>query len=196
MGARRIDQLWLLGGVVTIIALVAATWFLGVSPVDAEKETLQTQTEDTRGQLTKLNHEIADLSEKKKQLATFKTQLTTKQNALPTKYNTTDFLRQLQITAATVHVEVSGMTVGAPAKSTVVSSAVELPISLTADGTPANLSRFLAQLQTVQPRAVLITMIAVATGAEPGTVTATLNLNAYCAPPTDIKVPNTCLASD
>ena len=197
MSARRIDQIWLLGGLLAIVALVAATWFYVIAPTRDKTGTLTSQAEETSLQLVKLRRTVAELAEKNKSLTAYENTRTAREKALPNEYQTTDFLRQLQDTGGAVDVEVSGISVGAPTASKAVASVVELPIMLTAAGSAPRLSEFLDRLQTVQSRAVLIYSVNVTAdpaGETADAVTATLNLKAFCTPPTDPKKPNTCLA--
>ena len=197
MTARRIDQIWLLGGLVAILVLVAATWFFVISPTRDKTIVLNGQAEETTMQLAKLKQKVADLEAKNKKLTGYQDTLTARQNALPTEYRTTDFLRQLQDTGTAVNIQVSGISVAAPTASKAVTTVVELPIMLTAAGSAANLSEFLDRLQNVQSRAVLLYSVNVTAdpaGKTPDAVTATLNLKAFCTPPTDPKKTNTCLA--
>jgi type IV pilus assembly protein PilO len=192
MGARRSDRLWLAGGLVAIIALVAASWFLVISPKFAEGDEVQAEAESTRLQLIKLNKDVAKLAEQAKQKATYQAKLETSQAALPTSYNIPAFLRQLQDSGAAVNVQVSGFAVTNPVKSAVDPTAAELPIALTAQGSAADLSRFFNRLQNVQTRAVLIESIGLTSGAESGGLTASIGLKAFCLQPAKVTDAENC----
>ena len=59
MAARRANQIWLGGGILAIVAMIAASWFLVISPKFAEGDEVQAQAETTRLQLIKLRKEVA-----------------------------------------------------------------------------------------------------------------------------------------
>ena len=133
------------------------SWFLMIAPKYAEASEVREQTGETNTQLAKMRRELSTLKADNANLAKYRAQLKAYEKALPSTSGVPDFLRQLQDAGADVNVEVSGISVAAPKDSETVKSVSELPISLTAEGSADNLSRFLVQLQNVQPRAVLIT---------------------------------------
>jgi hypothetical protein len=62
-----------------------------------------------------------------------------------------------------------------------------LSIAATVSGSPAQLDQFLTQLQTVQPRAVLISQLTEGSGTatgKPGTTSLQLTMQAFVAPVT------------
>ena len=183
---HRVDRLWLLGGVVVMLLLVAGSWFLLISPKNTEADDVRSSAADASAQLVVLKHQVSSLKAESAKLASYKSQLKTNQNALPTTSGVPDFLRQLQDSGTAVNVEISNLSVGAPQASKVVPSVYELPISLSALGGVADMSAFLNRLQQVQPRAVLIeslgltetTVVATET-----TETASITLLAFVSPP-------------
>lgn len=192
MGARRTDRLWLAGGLVAIIALIAASWFLVISPKFAEGDEVEAEAETTRLQLIKLKKDVTKLAEQAKQQATYQAKLRTSQAALPTSYGIPAFLRQLQDSGAAVNVQVSGFAVAGPVKSATDATAAELPITLTAEGSPADLSRFFTRLQNVQARAVLIESIGLTTAPDGGGLSASIGLKAFCLQPEKITDADNC----
>ncbi|HEV7203946.1 MAG TPA: hypothetical protein VGN18_05010 [Jatrophihabitans sp.] len=88
---------------------------------------------------------------------------------------------------------------GTGAAAAPTASVYALAITAQASGTPAALNRFLAQLQSVQPRAVLITGLNEGSGAAPGakattaTTTLQLTMQAFVAP--SIPVPGAQLGT-
>ena len=156
MGARHADRLWMIGGLLVAALLVAAGWFLAISPKKAAVDSLKEQTATTETRLVSLRHRLAELQEQAANLPTYRAALKTNQAALPTDSGVPDFLRQLQGSGDKVDVTVSGVTVSAPQQDAALPTVYDLPITLTAEGSSDNLGRFLDELQTVQPRAVLI----------------------------------------
>ena len=180
MAARRTDQIWLGGGLVAIVVLVLASWLLLISPKFAEADEVQTQADDTGIQLTRLKKEVAGLVEQEKKKSTYQAALEDKQRALPSTYDIPKFLRALQDSGVRVDVTVGGLTVGSPTASTAVPTAVELPLSVSAEGSVQNISQFLVRLQNVQDRAVLLNSVSISSGESSGSVAASLTMTAFC----------------
>jgi len=185
----RKDRLWLLGGVFAIIVIIAVTYLLAIKPVYDDRALKQSQVDDAELSLVSLKHQLAGLQAESKKLETYTAQLKEKQLALPASYDVPNFLRQLQASGLSVSVDVTGIGVGAPEVLTGSATVVDVPITLTATGTPANLSKFLNRLQQVQTRAVLLLSINVGEVDKGGNVAATMTVNAFCA-----KNTSTCQA--
>ncbi len=189
---RNIDRLWLLGGVVAMILLVAGSWFLLISPKNTEAAEVRDQAAEASSQLIALKRQVAQLKEESAKLPAYTIQLEANRRALPTTSGVPDFLRQLQDSGTAVNVEISNISVSGPELSKVVATVYQLPISLSAVGSTANMSKFLNRLQDVQPRAVMLSSVALTTTAMPGgsTVqTASISLKAFVAPPVGAGAP-------
>lgn len=181
MGMRRTDQVWLAGGLVLILALIASGWFLFISPKFGEADDVDAEAETAQIQLIKLKKEDAALDEEETKKTTYLAQLKAKQIALPTRYDMPAFVRQLQDTGTKWAVNITQLGVGSPVSSAATPSAVELPITLTAEGDPANLSRFLTALQN-GARAVFVKSVSITSN--PDSTQANIMLSAFCVPPT------------
>src|SRR4051794_18624378 len=181
---HRIDRIWLLGGVVVVVLLAAASWFLVIHPRYAEAAAIRNQVGDGNVQLTRLRHQLADLDAQQRKQAALLAKLKDNQAALPPSNDMTEFVRQLQASSIAVNVDVTTVTLGTPVKSESQPTVMEVPITLTVNGTPANVSRFLLRLQSVQARAVLISSVGLSagstsTGAAASDQTASLTLTAF-----------------
>ena len=188
MGARQVNQLWILAGVAAVALLGVVTWFFAVSPQRTDAAALEAQTQVAHDRANTLRARTVKLTAEKANLPTLKADLGARQAALPANSGVPAFLRQLQATGTSVGVDVSGITVGDPAAEESSSGVWELPIQLTAQGTVAQLDGFLKQLQGAgQKRAVLIeganlsTEEDVVTGASGGT-SLNLTVKAFVAP--------------
>jgi Tfp pilus assembly protein PilO len=181
MNARRTDQFWLIGGLAVIAVLIAASWFLLINPQYAEEDQTRANTQDTAAQLAKARSGFSALQAETRKLDEYEDQLAEFQDALPVTSRTKgipEFLKQLQTLGTKLDVEVSGYSASSEIDSKAVPSVKELPITLNIGGTRVeNISKFLRQLQNVQPRAVLIKNATLAT--VEGTTTVTVTLNAY-----------------
>lgn len=194
MGARRGDRIWLVGGLLTIVALVAASWFLVISPKFAQADGVRADTETAELQLVQLRRDLANLARQEEQRAGFEASLRSRRIALPTSYNIPSFLRQLQDSGAAVRVKISGFSVASPTKSAKVANVVELPINLTAEGSAADLSRFVSRLQNVQTRAVLVTSVSLSEGGDQGKMSTSLGVTAFCLQPAAVSKKEDCAA--
>src|SRR4051794_40551198 len=156
MGIRRTDRLWMLSGLLGIVVIVVAAYFLAIKPIYVDKADKQGQADDQEMTLVTLRTQLNQLKAKARDQATYTAQLRAKTAALPDSYDVPNYLRALQTSGTAVDVTVSGISVGMPAMVTGVTNVNSIPINLTATGTPANLGKFINRLQNVQTRAVLV----------------------------------------
>jgi Tfp pilus assembly protein PilO len=186
MRAVRADRLWLVGGALGAVLLLAIGWFFFISPQQAQTGKLADDAGAAQLQLTALRHRLTQLRQQNTRLPEYRAQLATAQQALPTTSGLSDFVRQLQLGGERAEVAISGVVVGAltqlPAGDRQVYA---LPLTLTATGSAAALGEFLDQLQRVLPRAALVDSV-VAAPAEhvvtlTGPVTLTIGLQVFVA---------------
>jgi len=184
----RADRIWLIGGVAAAAVLVAAGWLFFIGPQRSQADSLRQQSAAGDLNLASLRHKLVDLEQQNANLDQYRAQLIRDRQALPAAPALTDFLRELQSAGDAVGVTVTGLIVGAPTEADAGGTKViSLPITLTLSGSSAQLSRFLDELQRVQPRAVLVT----GANAVPdqksktlsGAVALNVNLQAYVAMP-------------
>ncbi|MCO8272927.1 type 4a pilus biogenesis protein PilO [Actinoplanes sp. TRM 88003] len=180
MEARRTDRIWLIGGMVAIVILVAAAWLLAVSPKYAEADEVQAEADDTTIQLTSLRKEVAALKEQNEKKATYQAQLDTLVTNLPETYGMPVFLRSLQDAGAATAVEVSDLSVGGAVASDKTATALEMPLSMNVKGTITDVSKFIVRLQQTQNRAVLLNAVTVSDEDADEKVVANLTLTAFC----------------
>ncbi|XVU26560.1 type 4a pilus biogenesis protein PilO [Actinoplanes sp. CA-054009] len=183
MDAKRANQVWLAGGIAAIVLLVLGTWFLLISPKLSDTDAVQAEADDVNIQLLRLNKEVAKLAAQDKKRATYQASVDELADNLPESYGEPDFLRMLQTVGASTNVMISNFTAGDPAASTTVTTAVEVPITLTATGTQSNLDKFLISLQSVQDRAILLKSVSLSSNTDAenaGKLNAGLNLTAFC----------------
>lgn len=159
MTTRRIDQLWLFGGLALAMLLIIGGFFLVIKPQYTARDSVLNDTADTSLQLAKEQKKLGELKEQLKSIDKFKATLATAQKAMPYGQNTNqipEFLKQLQTLGTTYDVEVSGYAASAdqPLKDTPTVS--EMPITLNVEGPVDSITKFLKHLQNEQPRAVLI----------------------------------------
>jgi hypothetical protein len=183
------ERLWLLGGGLVALVMFLIGYFFFISPQRSETADVDSQIATTQSQNDVLQHRIDALREQNKNIAKFEADLAKARLALPAVSGVSDFLRTLQSLGNATLTNVTSLAVGTPTDVSVVAGAAPsaapgasstapaggaaapatgstptslvyaLPISATVTGSPAALEKFLDQLQTVQPRAVLITDI-------------------------------------
>jgi type IV pilus assembly protein PilO len=188
------DRMWAVGGAVGAAVLVALAWFFLISPQRAETAVLQEDTAAAHTRIGMLQQRLGQLRKENSELAKFQAQLAADRQALPTDSGLPNFLRQIQIAGEATGVTVNSVTVGEP--DVAAASGGQLyafTITMTVEGNAATLSRYLDQLQRVQPRAVLINSVNLA-AADPSTSInspsgLTLNLHVFVATPPGAKAP-------
>lgn len=193
MGARQVNQLWMLAGVAAVVLLGVMTWFFAVSPQRTDAAALLAQTDVASEQAATLRTRTVKLTAEKANLPALREDLAARQAALPANSGVPAFLRQLQATGTSVGVDVSGITVGDPAPEEASSGVWQLPIQLTAHGSVAQLDGFLKQLQDDgQKRAVLIEGANLTTGSDTAAGSTSLNLTvkAFVAPTVGAGTPS------
>lgn len=184
MRRTHADRIWMIGGAAVALLLLAVGWFVAIKPKNAETASLKRQIAASEGNLRSLRSQLAELQAEQAKLPASRALLLTRQAALPADSGVPDFLRQLQDSGDEVGVDVSAVSVSTPERSKAISAVFELPITVTADGTAVNLGRFLDQLQTEQPRAVLIESanLSTAGGETPDSMSVSISLTAFVAP--------------
>ena len=214
------ERLWLLGGGVATILITAMAFLLLISPQRSATDRVHSKLSGVQARNAILEQRLAQLRQQNKNLASFERELATARQALPTTSNVSDFLRSLQALGGQTQTEVTALGVSAPSaiptapaatgSSTAAAPAAPaaggpaapslstaglagvytLTTTVQVSGSPENLTKFLDQLQNVQPRAVLITQVQESSGASGpaaaagrGSTTLQLTMAAFVAPP-------------
>lgn len=149
-------RLWLIGGALAAVALLAVGWLVFISPQYGQTSRLRNNNADAQTQLTTLRHTLSELGKQNSDLARYEADLARDRAALPGTAALSDFLRELQSASDASGVAITPATFGQPAAVTGVAQMYAIGTNLTATGTLAQVVRFLNQLQQIQPRAVLI----------------------------------------
>jgi hypothetical protein len=223
MPKKQIERLWLFGALVAAFLLVLIGYTMFISPQNTKTSSARSQVSAAEATNKRLQARINALREESKDLPKFQAELTAARQALPSTSGLPDFLRTLQSIGNATLTTVSSLTVGIPADVTQIVSAggsssssgssaattksgapagttiagvrvFSLPINATVNGSTSSLEAFLTQLQTVQPRAVLISTLtetssAAGAGAAPSAkntnpnqASMTLTMQAFVAP--------------
>ncbi|GAA1794551.1 type 4a pilus biogenesis protein PilO [Planosporangium flavigriseum] len=183
MGTRSVNRLWVLGGVLGAVALLAVSWFFLIRPQYDRADGLRNETATAQTRTIVLQRRLSELRQQNGNLPQYRAQLEANRKALPAESDLPDFLRDVQSAGDRTGVSVKVLTVGAATQVTAGGAKVySLPVSVTATGTVDNVGRFLAQFQERQPRAVLIENTGLTTSSA-GAVDLTLSLQIFVAPP-------------
>lgn len=156
MRTRHADRLWMGAGAAVIVVLALVSWFFLISPKYAEADEIRGQADTAQIQIAKLRKTLSDLQEAEKNLPQARQELKRFEAALPADARVSDFVRQVQSAGDAADVAVDAINVNTPTLVDGSTTVYSLPMTLTADGTAANLGSFLRQLQQIQPRAVLV----------------------------------------
>jgi hypothetical protein len=180
-------RLWMIGGALGAVFLLAIGWLFLISPQNRQTSSLHDQIADAQLRVASLGHRLGDLRRQSRDLPAYRAQLARDRRALPTVPDSTAFLRELQAAASGTGVSISGLLVGAPTKvAGATTQLYALQLTLTAEGPAAKVDKFLDELQRVQPRAVLVTNASAAPAQRDasldGTVTLTLGLQVFIDP--------------
>lgn len=187
MRTGHTDRIWLIGGALGAAVLLAIGWFFLIGPQKDQTGRLRDQADAAQLSLNTLHHRLDQLRQQNGDLPKYRAQLAVNRHALPQDSGMSDFLRELHATTggggASFHVLQVGAAVKVAGTATPVYS---MPLTLQADGTIVALTRFLDQVQQVQPRAVLIKTANLVTNQQSGSraapVSLTLTLDVFVAP--------------
>ena len=199
MSARRVDQIWLFGGLSLILIFITSGWLMLIKPANDEAASQREQAATFSAQVSSVQSKFAAQRKEAEKLDTYMATLATYQAALPKSSNDNDiptFLRDLQALGTELDVDVSGYSAAEPETSTSVPTVKELPITLNASGKVANLSNFLKQLQNVQPRAVLIESATLSNSGDKSTVSLSLSAFITASETVDLAELKETLAAD
>ncbi len=171
---------WSIGAALICVLLLAASWFLLISPRRADAADVRTQVTatdnqagDLRIKLAQLKAEFADLPAQKAKLKAIKQQL-------PPTADIPAFVRSMQSIAAQSGVSLDSITPGAPAllgntpgnTASGPGSLVGIPMTITISGEYFETVLFLKQVQTKLQRSYLINGLALTPNEDIATATA------------------------
>ncbi|MCU1676633.1 MAG: hypothetical protein JWM93_1391 [Frankiales bacterium] len=105
------------GTVVAALALVAAAWFLLISPKNAQAADIQAQATEEASGHTSLKQQLAMLTEDEKHAVSFAKQLTELQRHMPDDTSEPALIREIYKAADKSGVDLSDVTPGAPIAS-------------------------------------------------------------------------------
>lgn len=158
---------WSLGTALLCVVLLAASWFLLISPRRADASDIEGQAEGARSQAATLQTQIDEL---KAQFLTLPAQLKDLdaiQGRMPTKLNMPALLRTIKQQAADSKVVLVSITPGTPVVATPPGvsapptpgegTLVSIPLVMEVQGTYSRCVSFLKRMQTGIQRSILIT---------------------------------------
>jgi len=184
MGRTQKEKLWLIGGGIVGFVLVLIGYFMLISPQKSQTASVRASIAAAQQRNDVAKARIASLEQQNANIAKYQAALTQAELALPPTSGMPDFLRMLQALGAATQTTIASLSVSPPAplvanaaagSSTTSTSSTSstssgsgstqgaavygLSINMTVTGGTTQLGDFLNQLQTVQPRAVLISSV-------------------------------------
>ena len=75
MGTGHADRLWMIGGAVAAVVLIAVGWFFLISPQNGRTATFTGQTDDAHTKLITLQQHLSQLQRQNEDLAGYQTKL-------------------------------------------------------------------------------------------------------------------------
>ena len=192
-------RVWLAGGILAAVLLVAIGWLGVISPALSSTKSLKSQADDATFQNIGLQSKASQLRHENDNVGTLTASLRKALTELPSDSGLPAYTRQLSAQAAANHVTLKTITVspssavGGSTTSTGTASSpagtgsalVSIPITLTSTGTARNLTAFLKAIQVTGPRRALVTstQMTATLGASVNTgATMTTQLNVFSAP--------------
>jgi hypothetical protein len=164
------SRAWLAGGVLAAVLIVLASWFLFISPVRADTQTLHDQTDAVEGQNAVLQAKLDELKEQDANRDELIAAVRGSLAALPPEVALPEFNRQILDQASDRGVELVSITVGAPSSATAPAATdpattpsdgqLTVPITIQTSGPDLAQLYFLRDLQEVGPRRALVTSTA------------------------------------
>ncbi|MGI5236889.1 type 4a pilus biogenesis protein PilO [Dactylosporangium sp. CA-139066] len=182
----RNDRLWLLGGALCALVIVAFGYYFFIRPEQSDTRSTTESADRTRVEIAAKRKELQDLAKQYEHIDEYRAQLAKDQAALPVDDAASALLRELQNAGEQAGVSVSGVSVGTAVdlNALVGFQVYAMPVSLSVVGPTEKMNPFLDQLQQLQPRAVLISSVnfAPSSTANLARSNVTINLNAFYAP--------------
>ena len=111
MNAQR---LWMLGGAVVALGILAVAYLFGVQPQLAQASDAQDQTVQAQAQLQQTELALGQLQKEYASIGDLDAQLATLQKSIPGASNASAFVRQLSDQASATQVSVTSITVSEP----------------------------------------------------------------------------------
>lgn len=178
MPRTQMERIWLFGALIVGLLLLLIGYTMFISPQNSKTSSANAQVSSAQAANLRLESRIAALRSESKDVAKYQADVQAAELALPTTSGLPDFLRTLQSIGNATLTTVSSLTVGVPSDVTSVAAhsatsgaaskaasslggvrIYALPITAQVTGSSGALDAFLTQLQTVQPRAVLISQL-------------------------------------
>jgi Tfp pilus assembly protein PilO len=174
------------GGAVLCLALLAAAWFVLVSPTRAKASQTATQANAAQASLAVKQAQLQTLLRQQKNLPAATAELAALKARVPADLALPALLRDISATATSTHVDVTTVSPGAPTPVTAgsvtgkaVPGVYATSVSMSVTGSYFDLSSFLHALEQL-PRTYSVTGLQLAPGAQ-GAVGATATANALTA---------------
>jgi Tfp pilus assembly protein PilO len=160
---------WSLGAAFLCIVLLAASWFLLISPRRADAAAVRAQVVQSDAQAVTLQAEIAELKSQFADLPKQEAQLKAIKVQLPPNAGIPSLVRDLRTFAEKTGVALDSLTPGSPTvlgatgtAPAAAGSVVNIPLQISVTGDYFEAALFVKNIQTKLPRSILITALSIA----------------------------------
>jgi Tfp pilus assembly protein PilO len=189
MAAIQNRRVWLGGGVLIAILLLAVSWLMFISPKLSDASGLRTSAASAQTQDLVLQAKVARLKKQNDHIAELTAGLRAAVAQLPYDSGLPDFTRQVSQQAADNHAAITALNVGAIAPVTSGAHGVfSIQITLISQGAYRDQLAFLKVIQVAGPRRTLVNSALFAPGAKASdgsldaSSTMTMQLTIFSAP--------------
>jgi hypothetical protein len=170
MHGSNADRVWMAGGGLAALVVAALAWFFAVSPELSNASSLKSQTLNAQTQNIMLQSKLHKLQADNQQIASLQSSLAAARVALPVDTGLSAFTREIVVSGTQNSVSVISVSAAAPvlagsknvaatpgaATMSPAGHLYAIPVTVTVKGAPANELKFLAALQGLGKRAVLV----------------------------------------
>lgn len=194
MPRSQTERLWMLAGGLVAVIMIVIGYLAFISPQLSDTDAVDGRVASAKSHNDALQARVDALKAQSQNLSRYEAAAAQARLALPDTSGLSDFLRTLQTIGSQTNTNVVSLNVGAPKDVSAVASGraasagttttatpapatpatatgpsvYALPITADVEGAVNSLNDFLTQLQSVQPRAVLVSQIAETVGSSSG----------------------------
>jgi type IV pilus assembly protein PilO len=168
---------WIAITVVASIAVLAAGWFLLISPKRAQVSSLKSDAVSAEAQNSQLQTKLAVLRSQQKGVAAENAALAKLADKIPTTPDLPGLLRKLTASATTANVDLTSLQPGLPTAMASAPGISSITIAMVVTGKYFDVEQYLSGLETLD-RGLLVTGITMAPTAQPSQVGASPGLTA------------------
>jgi Tfp pilus assembly protein PilO len=166
MPRSQAERLWMIGGGVAAFLMILVGYLFFISPQQDSTSEVNSQVRTVQSANDALEARLTALAAQNRDLTRYQSLAAHARAALPDTSALSAFLRTVQAIGSSTHTSVTSLAANNPVDVSVAAGVgpkagrvYALPITMTVTGAVPALDQFMTQLQSVQPRAVLISQL-------------------------------------